>query len=246
VTSSTPFTEAGLYDAMGPGSQRSAELIVPIVIELLAPRSVLDVGAGTGAWLAAFAAAGVDDVQGVEGGRPTGEQLLVPADRIKWHDLEEPFELGRRFDLVVSLEVAEHLPAARADQFVAMLTNHADAVLFSAAIPNQGGNHHINEQWPTYWATRFADRGYACFDPIRDRIWSDDRIEWWYRQNTLIYARGDAAARLEALGFAAGPPRQLVHPDLYLLVHEMVGHMRGIRAQARGLVAAVRNRVRGR
>jgi hypothetical protein len=167
MTHSTPFTEGSIYDVMGPGSQRSAERVVPIVMELLSPGSVVDIGAGTGAWLAAFSAAGVQDIQGVEGGRPTGQQLLVPAECVRWHDLEQPLDLGRRFDMAVSLEVAEHLPAGQADQFVAMLTQHADAVLFSAAIPNQGGNHHINEQWPTYWATRFAEHGFGCFDVLR-------------------------------------------------------------------------------
>ncbi|CAA9351125.1 MAG: hypothetical protein AVDCRST_MAG93-7124, partial [uncultured Chloroflexia bacterium] len=89
-----------------------------MVMELLAPTSVLDFGSGTGAWLAAFARAGVADIQGLEGGSPDPAQLRVPADKVLTVNLEERVSLGRSFDLAMSLEVAEHLPAGAADQFV--------------------------------------------------------------------------------------------------------------------------------
>ena len=200
------------YDAFAEGSRASAAEVVPLVLDLVGPvHSVLDVGCGIGTWLTAFAECGVDDLVGVDGPYVNRRQLLVPPDAFVPHDLAEPLQLGRTFDLVVSLEVAEHVPASRADNFVGLLCQHArQAILFSAAPPGQGGKHHVNEQWPSYWIPRFAERGFQAFDAVRPRVWENPRVEWWYRQNSFLFARDAAAERL-----AAAAPVQLldvVHP----------------------------------
>jgi hypothetical protein len=94
------------------------------------------------------------------------------------------------------LEVAEHLPIQSAGGFVAELTALAPFILFSAAIPGQGGTNHLNEQWPEYWATRFAGHGYRVLDCIRPRIWEDDRIDFWYRQNIFLFVDSDQLPRV--------------------------------------------------
>jgi hypothetical protein len=115
--------------------------------------------------------------------------------------------------------VAEHLPEASAASFIESLTRLAPVVLFSAAIPKQMGEHHVNEQWPSWWIERFSRVGYTAVDVIRPRIWEDDQVEWWYAQNTLLMVRGDvlaASASLQrACAAAVGPP-DLVHPRAYL------------------------------
>lgn len=174
-------------------SRRSAAVIVPMVVDLLAPASVVDVGCGTGEWLAEFASAGVRDFLGIDGHAPPA-QLQVPPDRFVTANLSGPLPIQRRFDLALSLEVAEHLPPAAAEQFVASLTTLAGALLFSAAIPHQGGTGHLHERWPSYWAGLFTRRGYRPIDCIRPRVWSDDRVCWWYAQNTILYA-DDATIR---------------------------------------------------
>lgn len=186
------------YDAFAGGSRASAAEVVPLVLDLVGPvRSVLDVGCGIGTWLAAFAEAGVADLVGVDGDYVDRSQLLMAPDAFVPHDLGEPLHLGRTFDLVVSLEVAEHVSADRAATFVTSLCDHAgEAVLFSAAPPGQGGKHHVNEQWPSYWIPRFAERGFQAFDVVRPRVWENQRVEWWYRQNTLLFARGAVAERI--------------------------------------------------
>jgi hypothetical protein len=126
--------------------------------------------------------------------------------------------LGRRFDLVVSLEVAEHLDASAADGFVASLVRHGDVVLFSAAIPFQGGHHHVNEQFADYWAERFAAHGYRALDFLRPQIWSESGILWWLRQNVLLFAHERALEqhpRLRAEQTASGM-LSVVLPDVYL------------------------------
>ena len=187
-------------------------------MDLLQPRSVVDFGCGLGEWAQQFKTLGAVDVIGVDGVHVNQDDLAVSADEFIRADLTLPIDLGRRFDLAVSLEVAEHLPESSADQFVSTLAHHASAVLFSAAIPYQGGEHHVNEQWPDYWATRFASCGYKAFDVLRQQVWNNSRVEWWYAQNVMIYATGDSLDPLLEHGHTALTPSEvlsLVHPQNY-------------------------------
>jgi hypothetical protein len=149
--------------------------------------SVVDVGCGVGAWLRAFSRNGVRDYLGIDGDHVPLGLLSIPADRFRTADLRNLSTIGRRFDLACSLEVAEHLPADCARKFVELLTTAAPVVLFSAAIPYQGGTEHINEQWQIYWHALFAKRGYVAVDFIRPLIYANADVDWWYRQNILVY-----------------------------------------------------------
>jgi SAM-dependent methyltransferase len=192
----------------------SAEVVVPIVVERLRPTSVLDVGCGRGTWLHVFAGAGVTDTFGVDGPHIAAADLEIPADRFSPHELDEPLDLGRRFDLVTCLEVGEHLDARAAPTLVASLVAHGPAVLFSAAIPKQGGAGHVNEQWPSYWAELFGARGYRAIDLVRPLVWNDDRVAFWYAQNTVLYLD---ESRPDPDGVASvDVPMDVVHPGLYL------------------------------
>ena len=196
--------------------------MVPIVLELLAPSSVVDLGCGLGAWLRAFLELGVEDVLGVDGDYVDRDMLAIPADRFLAHDLSQPLDLSRTFDLAVSLEVAEHLPPEAAQTLVDSLTHHAPAVLFSAAIPGQDGVGHVNTRWPSYWRGLFLPRGYRVVDCLRHRIWDDEEIEFWYRQNLLLFVRADILeAHPELLSEAQlERPLDLVHPFHWLRVLE--------------------------
>jgi SAM-dependent methyltransferase len=208
------------YAALRDGARRSAQVVVPLVLRLGQPRSVIDVGCGCGAWLAVFREHGVEDVWGVDGVYVDPGRLEIPSDRFVPWDLTRPLRLGRSFHLAVSLEVAEHLPAACARAFVEALAALAPLVLFSAAAPHQGGQNHVNEQWPAYWAEQFAASGYVPIDCLRRHLWDDNRVEWWYAQNLLLFAD---RAQLEALPLlrqeyelAGGTVPALVHPKRYL------------------------------
>jgi hypothetical protein len=131
----------------------------------------------------------MEDIFGIDGFYVRRELLEIPPEKFVAHDLQEPFRLDRIFDLVVSLEVAEHLPKESAAGFVESLTRLAPVVLFSAAIPFQGGEGHLNEQWPEYWARLFEARGYAPVDCLRRRVWQSPNVSWYYAQNVLIYVR---------------------------------------------------------
>jgi SAM-dependent methyltransferase len=161
-------------------------IVVPIVINLVQPKSVLDVGCGTGTWLKIFEENGIKDYLGIDGDYVDKELLKIPASNFKSHDLTKELALGRKFDLVISLEVAEHLPEISADLFVKTLVDHGETILFSAAIPGQSGQNHLNEQWPSYWQKKFATHGYYFQDIIRPEIWNNENVDWWYKQNTFI------------------------------------------------------------
>lgn len=174
----------------------SARGLLPVVQGALAPASVVDVGCGEGAWLSVWAGLGVDAVTGIDGGHVDRASLMIPPGRFLATDLAKPFALPRRFDLVQSLEVAEHLPAASAEGFVDSLCGLGDVVLFSAAQPGQGGENHLNERSPSFWAALFMARGYAAFDCIRPALAGRGEVAPWYRFNTVLYANAAGQARL--------------------------------------------------
>ena len=174
---------------------RSAQRIVPLLTAALPVRSVADFGCGQGAWLSVWAARGTS-VTGVDGPYIDTTVLLIDPGNFHAADLSAPIDLCRQFDLVQSLEVAEHLPLAKAEQFVDTLTAHGSRVLFSAAVPGQGGENHLNEQPLGYWRAIFRKRGYAAIDYLRPLICEDPKIAIWYRCNILLYVKDEMVAAL--------------------------------------------------
>ena len=168
------------------GSYISAKTVVPHVISLCHAQSVGDFGCGVGSWVRACQECEIADVTGIDGDYVDERLLMIPRARFVKADLTRPLDLGRRFDLVISLEVAEHLPPNAAGIFVDTLTRHGSVILFSAAVPGQGGVRHVNEQWGQYWSSTFAARGYACVDCLRDIFWDKRSVDWWYRQNMSV------------------------------------------------------------
>jgi SAM-dependent methyltransferase len=250
--------DRAFYERLHSGAKHSAEVVAPLVLQLLPVRSVVDVGCGDATWLAAFQELGVSDILGIDGDYVERDLLQIPQERFRPMDLTKPFHFDRTFDLAVSLEVAEHLPADRAAAFVECLTLTAPAILFSAAIPHQGGGGHVNEQWPEEWATLFQKHGYLPIDCIRRRIWQNDSVDWWYAQNTLLFARSDLVERTPALKAELDKTdlRQLslVHPRQYLYlenryreaVTRLIPPPSGVIAASRLLGGCLRSSIRKR
>jgi SAM-dependent methyltransferase len=202
--------------ALEHGNAASARIILSILFGHFRPGSVVDVGCGIGTWLAVAGELGIADTVGVEGRWLDPELSRIPPERIRTVDLESPFDLQRRFDLAISLEVGEHLSASAAAPFVESLVRHSDVVLFSAAIPLQGGDHHVNEQYPDYWRDLFHGFGYSAVDLIRPLVWGSKDVLVWLRQNVLLFVKDHLARAEGPFAKAAGTgPLSIVHPEVY-------------------------------
>jgi len=189
--------DSSFYGTYAQVSINSAREVLAVVQSAVNPRSVVDVGCGVGTWLSVWRDLGIDDIEGIDGAYVKRKDLLISPDRFRAMDLEVPTKLTRHFDLVQSLEVAEHLPQRSADSFISFLCSLGPVVLFSAAIPYQGGTSHINEQWPEYWAALFLRQGYLPVDIIRDHVWDNPNVAYYYAQNTFLFVHSD---RFETLG----------------------------------------------
>jgi len=202
--------DAGFYDAQMAESYRSALVVLGQLFAVYAPHSLVDFGAGRGTWLKAARELGVSRLRGIEG--PWVRQDIAGSGLEYSHqDLNDRVALDGRFDLALSVEVAEHLVPARAPSFVEDLCAAADLVVFGAAMPHQGGNGHFNERFPSYWIELFRTNGYACIDFFRAALWFRPEVEPWYAQNTFLFVReGDPRQPL----FKSRPLYDVYHPTL--------------------------------
>ncbi|MBR0151646.1 MAG: class I SAM-dependent methyltransferase [Synergistaceae bacterium] len=184
--------------------------------------SVIDIGCGVAQVLMACYESGVGVIRGVDGSWVNEELLLIPSEQFTQYDLSRPGikdEIPEKhFDLTISSEVAEHIDPEDTETYMDNLTSFSDMILFSAAIPGQGGTHHVNEQWPSYWIEKFRARGFVPVDCIRSKIWDDKEIRPDYRQNLMFFVREDKLNDYPALAtYVGGKVFDLVHPDLFTM-----------------------------
>ena len=205
------------YDGQARTSYKSAKKVIKIVHQIIPNiKSVLDVGCGVGTWMKAWKDVDSEiNVYGIDANELPDEALYVDRKYIEIADLENLQVNKNRYDIVESLEVGEHLSESAANSYVDFLCAASDLILFSAALPKQTGDHHINEQYPEYWNKKFRKERFKCFDILRQGIWNDDDISWWYRQNIMIYARGKSAQFLKKKGFSSTEiVNTYYHPEL--------------------------------
>lgn len=207
-------------------NSKDALEILPFVFKYILPNSIIDIGCGNGSWLHAAKSLGVKEVIGIDGIKVDKVDLLIEEEEFIKHDLTLPLQLDKIFDLAISLEVAEHLPESAANTFVDTLCSHSDVVLFSAAIPNQGGQFHINEQWPEYWHLKFKKHGFLAYDILRLEFWDHKNVLWWYSQNMIIYARENI---LDKKLIPNEKVNGLVHPSSY---KRKINHPRYIKSNS--------------
>jgi hypothetical protein len=193
---------------------KSAKEILPLLFSYIQPTSVIDIGCGIGQWLLAFQLFGVSDYLGIDGDHVEHHQLMIPTERFRPMNLCNPDYslLNKKWDIVLNLEVAEHLPEEHADRLIDYLVAAGNNILFSAAVPDQTGENHLNEQWPSYWSEKFENRGYVMLDIFRKKIWNNPSINWWYRQNIfLVTCDQNLIANFKLEKFNG---MNVVHPEL--------------------------------
>ncbi|MGH9257599.1 MAG: class I SAM-dependent methyltransferase [Vicinamibacterales bacterium] len=176
----------------GPARRSAARIADTIVDELKATR-IIDVGCGTGALLEALRDRGCR-VYGLEYAEAALRYCRARRLEVAKFDLERDVYVDTgTFDVAISMEVAEHLPASTADRYVDLLTRLSAIVVFTAAPPGQGGTDHVNEQPPSYWTDKFQARGFehavAQSQRWRDSWTRAHDVERWYHENLMIFRR---------------------------------------------------------
>lgn len=223
---SSPY-DANFFDGQMDESRVSAGIVLRRLKSDFQIASLIDVGCGVGPWLNAAGECGIERLQGIDGDYVDTEQMQIsPQFFVPW-DLEtagfsDALQASSPFDIAISMEVAEHLTPERASSFISEICQLSDLVLFSAAVPNQGGLSHLNEQPPQYWAEKFADNGFDCFDYLRQELWDEEGCCWWYLQNMLIFAKKGTKAHVDALKICSHEPspHYVLHPRAKLKVIE--------------------------
>lgn len=197
-------------------SQMSPRIILEILLEKIKLKSALDIGCGIGIWSKVLIDKNVDVVS-IDGEWIPKENIQIPLDKFLIKDITKEFRLNKKFDLVICLEVAEHIPESHSDALLNNIIEHGDLVLFSAAIPGQGGFEHINEQWQSYWVDRFEAKGYSCYDIIRPQVWGNDEVRFYYQQNAFVFVKKSTiSAQQEVfLNQSRSFGYDVVHPKLY-------------------------------
>lgn len=201
------------YNGIKEGSIESARQLVPVILEYCKPSSVLDVGCGIGTWLSVFKQHGIADITGIDGNYIDQEMLLIGKQHFIAADLAKGFSAPKKYGLVVCLEVAEHLCAEHAEHFIRSLCAAGDLILFSAAIPGQGGVQHFNEQYPGYWAALFNKNGFAVYDLLRKKVWGNKKIDTCYRQNIFFAVKETEAGRYPLISSGQKGVWDIVHPE---------------------------------
>jgi 2-polyprenyl-3-methyl-5-hydroxy-6-metoxy-1,4-benzoquinol methylase len=173
----------------------SAGMICGSVMETFAPRSMIDVGCGTGALLRAFNENGVK-VKGLEYSEAGLAYCRQRGLDVLKFDLErDNLPENARYDVAVSLEVAEHLPERIADKYVGLLARLSNVVVFTAAPPGQGGQDHVNEQPPAYWLAKFAAHNFHLDSELtsswKNQWRASGAVASWYYDNLLVLAKSN-------------------------------------------------------
>jgi len=210
------------YDNKTKKTLESAKQIIPLILRLINPKSVVDIGCARGEFLSVFRERGINNILGVEGKWVDKKKLLIPEKDFLSFNLEKSLDTKKKFDLALSLEVAEHLKKSSAKQFVKTLVNLSDIILFSAAIPYQGGTNHINEQWQTYWVNLFKEKDYLPIDCLRKDMWDNKKISFWYAQNMILFVKKEVLYKDKKLKKEYEENKNnslsIIHPKLYLFI----------------------------
>jgi SAM-dependent methyltransferase len=175
------------YSSRNASTKESAHEILTTIFEFIRPNSIVDFGCGVGTWLKIAEELGIEEVTGLEGKWLNIKHLVIAKEKFFARDLSSKLLLEKRYDLAISLEVAEHVEEKFSQTFVENLTNASDIILFSAAIPGQRGSGHVNEQWPEYWIAIFKSHNYVPIDVIRPKVWNNNKVKSWYKQNTILF-----------------------------------------------------------
>jgi SAM-dependent methyltransferase len=201
--------------------------IVPYLLDKFYPQSVVDVGCGTGTFLHVFLKNDIKDILGIDGNWVKRSDLFIPEIFFMEKDLEKELNIKRKFDLVLCLEVAEHLSENAAEALIENLIGLGDIIIFSAAVINQGGQNHINEQHFDYWIEKFDKKGFVFYDIFRKQFWNNRSINWWYKQNMFLVVKDSIdVSKYGITEKKANEIQEYIHPELLALQVKLLQEQR--------------------
>lgn len=157
---------------------------VSVVLQEFAPKNVLDIGCGLGNTVKEFRRCGIEAF-GLEGSELAIRKSEV-ADFIQRVNLNNPFDLNRKFDLVWCVEVLEHIHPKYVQNIVGTICRHGDALLISAAPPGQHGELHFNEQPQEYWVEKFQNEGFRLDEKTTSTF---QKLDEEFSQNVMIFKK---------------------------------------------------------
>jgi hypothetical protein len=215
-----------MYKNRDVSTRYPAQEIISRYVELFGEvKSAIDVGCGVGTFLSVLEENGCTAIKGIDGPWVDPKLLQINNSFFEVADLAGKLTAEHRYDLAICLEVAEHIPEDNANELISFLCESGKYVLFSAAIPGQGGENHVNEQWQEYWREKFRANGYEARDLIREKIWNDPQIPYWYCQNILVYSNDSNFQKYPAKPNSI----DLVHPRNYEIKLDQLRDLRNFK-----------------
>lgn len=158
--------------------------LIKAVLNFYQPQKVLDLGCGLGYFVDYLRQQEID-AWGVEA-EDLGEAFKTPGYQIR-QNLSESFDLKEKYDLVICLEVVEHIPHEFEETVFDNIVHHVSKyLLFSGATPGQYGTGHINERAESHWFSHLVRRGLVLRhqETVKFRLASTLS---WYAKNVSLW-----------------------------------------------------------
>lgn len=166
-----------------------AEEFSNVVEEHINPESVIDFGCGIGQHLIVFHKSG-KRTKGIDISDICKQENLIPSENIEIKDLAEDWDIEEKLDCGLCLEVLEHIPEENTETAVRNISESVrETLLVSAATPNQGGTHHVNERPKKFWIKKFEEKGFNFKPEITESIKQDLEFDGVRKNNLLVFRK---------------------------------------------------------
>lgn len=166
------------------------DFVAKVIMDCYQPKSIIEFGCGNGSLSIALNGLGaaIDAVDGYS----EPDFSNYPEISFKRVDLNNRDEInnhinGRQYDLAICTEVAEHLQPESSRYLITSMARCAPVLIFSAAVPHQEGNGHINCQSRAFWHNLFTSEGFKLQDSLREVLRTNSDLAIWYKLNLVDY-----------------------------------------------------------
>lgn len=195
------------YSIHDENSYKSATVILNQLSNYISPSSIIDWGCGSGTWCKAAIEIWNVSIIGIDQHDFDGYQMYISQSNYRKEDIRKEIWVNK-VELAICVEVIEHIDEYYEDAVIDNICSCSDTILFSGALPFQGGTGHINEKPYSYWVKKFRERGYNLDDRIRRDIWDNSDVEIWYRNNIMLLKK------VKTIKIQEQYPLDIIHPDM--------------------------------